>query len=246
VKAHLRFDDPEWDGDPAAIIIDPPEPKVPRLPKGEGPEPGDEPHGGEPPPGGSTEPRPEMIQIELVQGQIIHIAATTFWGPNGKPMSAKDFIERMFGELPDLFKDEDELRILWGDPDTRKALLERLSERGYDLTVLKQIRTAIMAEKSDLFDVLAHIAYAVEPKTRAQRAEQGEAAIKLSYNPKLAVFLHYVLGQYVDADADGLDRAHLPDYLKLQYGTFADGARMLGGADVVAKSFAGFQKFLYE
>ena len=246
VKAHLKFDDPEWDGDPAAIIVDPPESTAPRAPKGEGPEPGDEPHGGEPPPGGDTEPRPEMIQIELVQGQIIHIAATTFWGPNGKPMSAKDFIERMFGELPDLFKDEDELRVLWGDPDTRKALLEKLSERGYDLTVLKQIRAAIMAEKSDLFDVLAHIAYAVEPKTRAQRAEQGETAIKFSYNPKLAAFLHYVLGQYVDADADGLDRAHLPDYLKLQYGTFADGARALGGADVVAKSFAGFQKFLYE
>lgn len=246
VKAHLKFDDPEWDGDPAAIIIDPPEPKVLRLPKGEGPEPGDEPHGGEPPPGGSTEPRPEMIQIELIQGQIIHIAATTFWGPNGKPMSAKDFIERMFGELPDLFKDEDELRVLWGDPDTRKALLEKLSERGYDLTVLRQIRTAIMAEKSDLFDVLANIAYATQPKTRAQRAEQGEAIIKLAYHPKLAAFLHYVLGQYVDADADGLDRSHLPDYLKLQFGTFADGARALGGADMVAKSFAGFQRYLYE
>ena len=103
-----------------------------------------------------------------------------------------------------------------------------------------------MAEKSDLFDVLAQIAYAVELKTRAQRAEQGETAINLSYNPKLAAFLHYALSQYVDADANFLDRSHLPDYLKSQYGTFADGARALGGADVVAKSFAGFQKFLYK
>ncbi|MGR3343844.1 MAG: hypothetical protein ACU0DI_11565 [Paracoccaceae bacterium] len=55
-----------------------------------------------------------MIEIELADGHIVNIAATTFRGPDGKPMSAKEFIERMFGELPDLFKDEDELRGLLG------------------------------------------------------------------------------------------------------------------------------------
>ena len=49
--------------------------------------------------------------------------ATTFWSPDGKPMSAAEFIERLFGELPELFRDEDELRALWSNPDTRKALL---------------------------------------------------------------------------------------------------------------------------
>ena len=49
--------------------------------------------------------------------------ATTFWSPDGRPMSAAEFIERLFGELPDLFGNEDELRELWGRPDTRKALL---------------------------------------------------------------------------------------------------------------------------
>lgn len=34
--------------------------------------------------------------------------ATTFWSPDGKPMSADEFISRLFGELPALFKDEDE------------------------------------------------------------------------------------------------------------------------------------------
>ena len=30
--------------------------------------------------------------------------------PYGKPISATQFIERLFGDLPELFKDEDELR----------------------------------------------------------------------------------------------------------------------------------------
>jgi type I restriction enzyme R subunit len=109
-------------------------------------------------------------------------------------MSAKDFIERMFGELPHLFRDEDKLRRLWSDPDIRKALLERLAERGYDALVLMQIREAIMADKSDLFDVLAYIAYAADPKTRAERAMTGSEAIRREYDEKLAAFLNYVLG----------------------------------------------------
>jgi type I restriction enzyme R subunit len=41
-----------------------------------------------------------MIEITLADGHIVTIAATTFWGPDGKPISAQDFIKRMFGELP--------------------------------------------------------------------------------------------------------------------------------------------------
>ena len=40
-------------------------------------------------------------------------------------MSAAQFIERLYGELPALFKDEDELRALWSEPQTRRKLLER-------------------------------------------------------------------------------------------------------------------------
>ena len=186
-----------------------------------------------------------MIQIELAKGHILNIAATTFWGPDGRPMSAADFITRMFGTLPDLFKDEDELRKVWSDPDTRKALLGQLAERGYDMAVLTQIRRAILADKSDLFDVLAHIAYAMEPKTRMERAEAGAAAINAQYDPKLAAFLNFVLGQYVDTGTDDLDRGRLLEYLKLKFGNPAEGAKALGGTNRVSGSFVEFQKHLY-
>ena len=62
---------------------------------------------------------------------IQHIMATTFWSPEGKPMSAREFIEKLYGELPLLFENEDELRALWSRPDTRKKLLEGLAEKGF-------------------------------------------------------------------------------------------------------------------
>ncbi len=35
-------------------------------------------------------------------------------------MSAQQFMEMLFGRLPEFFKDEDALRALWSTPDTRK------------------------------------------------------------------------------------------------------------------------------
>jgi type I restriction enzyme, R subunit len=71
---------------------------------------------------GSTDGKERTIQ---------HISATSFWDPSGKPISAKQFIETLFGQLPQLFKDEAELRQLWSKPDTRKILLKSLEERGF-------------------------------------------------------------------------------------------------------------------
>lgn len=79
-----------------------------------------------------------------------HMMATTFWSPDGRLMSAADFVARLFGELPALFKDEDELCALWSQPDTRRALLESLSEKEYGREQLREIERMIDAEKSDL------------------------------------------------------------------------------------------------
>ena len=81
----------------------------------------------------------EKAKVKLADGKertIQHIMATTFWSPDGTPMSAQQFIEQLFGDLTDFFKDEDELRRIWSKPDTRKALIERLSDKGYGVEQL--------------------------------------------------------------------------------------------------------------
>lgn len=239
VKAHEKFDDPEWDGDPADIIVNPP-----AGPAEPGPQ--DEPReNDDADDDADNAPPSQMIEIKLADDHIVNIAATTFWGPDGKPLTAQEFVKRMFGELPDLFKDEDDLRELWSDPDTRKALMGSLAERGYDTLVLLNIRDALDAADSDIFDVLTHIAYSRNMMSRAHRAEVGRRRIEGEYSEAVATFLDFVLGHYVENGVEELDRSKLPDYLRLRFGTLREGADALGGMDAVASTYSGFQRHLY-
>ena len=66
--------------------------------------------------------RARRIKVKLADGKertIQHMMATTFWHPDGTPMSAQQFMEMLFGKLPEFFKDEAELRAFWSAPDTR-------------------------------------------------------------------------------------------------------------------------------
>ena len=172
--------------------------------------------------------------------------ATSYWSPDGKPISANQMIERLFGELPHLFKDEDELRKLWSKPDTRKALLQGLGEKGFGVEQLGEISRMINAEKSDVFDVLAYIAFALPPITRLDRVQERRATIISSYDPKLQTFLDFVLTQYVQQGVHELDQEKLGSLLELKYHTINDATSVLGSVSMIREAFVGFQRHLYE
>ena len=175
------------------------------------------------------------------------MVATSFWGPDGKPMSAAQFVERLFGELPALFKNEDELRALWSEPETRRKLLEALSEKGFGDAQLAEIKRMVDAEKSDLYDVLAYIAFALAPISREERVNTRKARIYSAYDDeKLRTFLDFVLGEYVKEGVAELDQAKLPQLLALKYRAVNDAAQELGGIPRIRETFVGFQRFLYE
>jgi len=179
VKAHHHFSDPEWDGEPIE-----PEPKEP----GPGSPPIDPPE----PPGPGPEPRPprQKIKVTLADGKartIQHMMVTSFWHPDGTPMSAAQFMEMLFGKLPDFFKDEAELRALWSAPDTRAKLLQGLAEKGFGKEQMAEMQKIIDAERSDLFDVLAHVAYALPTLTREERAAKAKVEISTHFNSKQQV-----------------------------------------------------------
>ena len=172
--------------------------------------------------------------------------ATTFWNPDGTPMSAEQFLRALFGQLPEFFKDEAELRTIWSDPSTRKALLEGLGEKGYGRTALVEIQRLIDAEKSDLFDVLAALAFQLKPVTREQRAQNAKLEISTHFNSKQRVFLEFVLAQYVKEGVDELASEKLSPLLKLKYNNaIADAIADLGKPEEIGRVFAGFQKYLY-
>jgi type I restriction enzyme, R subunit len=242
VKAYEHFNDPEWDGEPAE-----PEPvkqRVKETPTDEyGPEP-------EPDEGGEEErKRRRTIRVKLADGKermIQHMVATTFWSPDGKPMSAQEFIERLYGDLPELFKDEEELRRIWGRPDTRKALLEGLAEKGYSEEALNEVARMIDAEDSDLFDVLSYIRFASAPITRKERVATHSSLIFSRYTGKQREFLDFVLDQYVREGVGELDGSKLPHLIDLKYRALDDATAELGSVSDIRELFTGFQRHLYE
>lgn len=185
--------------------------------------------------------------MKLADGKertIQHMMMTTFYHPDGKPMSAQQFIELLYGKLPEFFHDEAELRALWSQPDTRKKLLDGLAEKGFGHAQLSEMQTAIDAANSDLFDVLAYVAYLLPPLTREKRAAKAKVEISTHFNSKQQVFLDFVLSHYVSEGVEELNTDKLTPLLRLKYGAIQDAVTDLG-ADV-GQAFAGFQKYLYQ
>jgi type I restriction enzyme R subunit len=236
--AYQHFLDPEWDGEPMEPV-----PAGPRGPVGD-PDPFA-------PPADPKEPgeRPQKVVIKLADGKartIQHISATSFWGPDGRPLSAAEFIQTLFGKAPELFRDEDELRRLWGAPETRKALLAGLAEAGFGVEPLKEMARIIDAPDSDIFDVLAYVAFALPPVSRAERVETRKGLALKGYEGELAAFLEFVLGQYVAQGVTELDAEKLPNLIALRYASASEGAQALGGAAAARQAFVGFQRGLFQ
>ena len=172
---------------------------------------------------------------------------TTFWHLDGTPMSAQQFLELLFGKLPEFFHNEAELRALWSAPDTRTKLLHGLTEKGFGREQMSEMQKIIDAENSDLFDVLAHVAYALVPLTREERAAKAKIQISAHFNNKQQSFLDFVLAQYVKVGVEELAQDKLSPLLKLKYhNAIADAVADLGRPEEIGKVFVGFQKYLYQ
>lgn len=256
VNAHHHFSDPEWDGEPVAEELCPKCGARPCACEVVPPIPcavcGKTPCECEKEPCPKCRQRPcvcKRVRIKLADGKartIQHMTATSFWHPSGTPMSAQEFMESLFGRLPDFFQSEDELRQLWSEPETRAKLLQGLAEAGFGPEQLTEMQKIIDAEKSDLFDVLAHVAYALPPLTREERAAKAKVAITAHFSTKQQIFLDFVLSHYVAEGVSELDQGKLTPLLRLKYhNSIADAVQDLGKPEEIGKAFSGFQKYLY-
>ena len=261
VKASARFGDPEWDGDPVepevcvtcgqfpcecpALESEPcdvcdEDPCV--CPAEACEECGQSPCVCE-------KNRKKRVKVKLADGKEREIQAmmsTTFWHPDGKPMSAQQFLEALFGKLPEFFASEAELRALWSRPDTRAKLMAGLAEKGFGDEQLAEMQKLISAEQSDLFDVLAYVAYLLLPVTREERAAFAKPAIAANFDAKQQTFLEFVLAQYVSVGVEELSPDKLSPLLKLKYNNaIADAVSELGRPEEINRLFIDFQPYLY-
>lgn len=240
VDAYKRFSDPEWDGEPFE-----PELKSKQYALQDDIE------------QIASEPREtiekekkQKIKVKLKDGkerEIDFMVSTSFWGANGKPVSATEFMESLFGKLPELFKNEQELRAIWSNPLTRKVLLSKLDDAGFSKEDLQTLQKLVNMDKSDLFDVLEYVFNGdFKSKTREERVQIAEQTIYAILNEKQKEFIAFVLSKYVESGVDELDQEKLPQLLINKYQSLEDAKQFLGEVKDISKLFIEFQKYLYE
>jgi type I restriction enzyme R subunit len=240
VSAYHHFNDPSWDGEPLdeTIISEGREYKLQELPELYVSEEEEQ-----------AENQKKMVKIKLRDGkerQIQHMVATSFWSADGKPISAEEFMQNLYGSLPAFFKNETELRQIWSDPFTRHGLLDKLAQAGYSHDILIELQKLVNAEDSDLFDVLEYVAYNIRPITREMRVAQAQPKIFTFLNNKQKEFLKFVLSQYIESGVEELAQQKLPDLLRLKYKALSDAQEELGSLDEIKNTFVQFQRHLYE
>jgi len=191
----------------------------------------------------------KTIEIELSDGrsrQIKHVSSAMYWSSDGKPITAKAFIERMFDDLPQFFSNEDQLRDIWSDPTTREKLLSDLCEAGYDHEKFDSMKELIDAKDSDVYDVLAFVAYAIETRTRTDRVKKAKPLIAVAFNDyKQLEFIDFILDKYIEDGVHELAANKMRSLIELKYNTISDAASVLGSPVVIRSTFIGFQRYLY-
>ncbi|MGB5790660.1 MAG: type I restriction-modification enzyme R subunit C-terminal domain-containing protein, partial [Pseudoalteromonas nigrifaciens] len=265
VKAHHNFADPAWDGEPIPSEVCPECGTTPCQCEDTG---GD--GAGEKKPCKVCEQKPcvcekpepescekcgerpcvcEKLEIKLSDGrtrQIKHISSAMYWSAEGKPITAKEFVERMFDDLPRFFENEDQLREIWSDPTTREKLLEDLTEAGYDSEKLDSMKAVIDAQDSDVYDVLSYVAYAAEAQTRTERAQQAKPKINSAFSDyKQQEFINFILSKYIEDGVQELAPKKMRSLVELKYNTINDAAIEFGSPAAIRDTFIGFQKYLY-
>lgn len=257
VKAYENFQDPTWDGEPVCPVCGN-NPCTCGDDDGNG---GNDGNGKPRPPQPPRQPhvcpvcgqypcvceKPEKLEIRLSDGRtrkIRFIKSDMFWGADGKPVSAEEFLAAMFEQMPEFYTSVEDLREKWSSPKTREELLDRMGDAGYDKETLGRVRTLIDADDCDLLDVLEYISFNVEPIQRSERVQRTNAYVE-SLTTKQQDFVKYVIMLYIQEGIEELGTSKLPELLNMKYGSVQDGITALGGLDMAKSTFYGFQRNLY-
>lgn len=234
VGATNLFYDPAWDGttEPAE------DPKPPKEPKDSEP----------------TEPQPKeqeervekvTIDIKGKKLKVINIE-TTYVGEDGKPLKTQDYLELLIGVLGKFYNDENGLREIWSNPANRKELLNKLSEMNIDESQLNDLKAIFEADESDIYDVLAHLSFNMDIKTRFERvvAVENSSFVEKYHNEKAKEFIEFILERYRKDGVKELDEDKLSDLVKLS-GIEKSELKNSFGAYNIRDEYFGLQREIY-
>ncbi|MEI6533348.1 MAG: DEAD/DEAH box helicase family protein [Candidatus Roizmanbacteria bacterium] len=242
VNAYANFSQPEWDGEPLENIEDSLETHDKNRKNINAiidDETSDE----------DTVQKRIITRIKLRDGkehEIQHMASTSIWDVEGKPLSASEFIQNLYEDISSIIPSLEQLIYIWSDPNSRTVFLQKLKSKGYGKDQLKIIQELIKAQDSDMYDVIAYVTFGIVPVSRTERITNAKKLLlKNHYTDAQQLFIEYVLSQYIISGVSELAEEKLPDLLKIYYHSINDAEKMLGGVTKIRDIFISFQKYLY-
>lgn len=248
VGASEMFKDPDWDGDPYCPVCGnwpctcDRTPQPPRDPK-PCPECGNLPCTCE---GGA---KSKYVDIKLSKRRSNSL--TTEWEEKvffgDEFISLKEYVRKLFGEIPKYFADANDLRDKWSHPETREQLLATLDEAGFAEEKLNLLKNLLKMQRFDLLDVLEYIAYHSTPIEREKRAEVVRKQYVDSLMEEQRLFDNLILQYYVDNGFKELGSDKLTTFIKIKFNSISDAKdRLQMSVSEIREHYIDLQRRLYE
>lgn len=242
VGATNLFYDPAWDGED--LPSNESEDKQPKEPKDKSDQTdGDDTEAQDP---ASTHEK-VTIDIKGKKLRVINIE-TTYVGMDGIPLKTEDYLELLIGVLGKFYNDEDGLRAIWSNPTNRKKMLQKLADMQIDESQLNDLKVIFEAENSDIYDILTHISFNLNIKTRTERVLHVEdsAFVEKFHNEKAKEFIEFILERYEKDGVKELDEDKLGKLVDLSgLGTVREVAGNFGGITQMRDEYFELQREIY-
>jgi type I restriction enzyme R subunit len=204
-----------------------------------------------------SEPNPnykkkEKVVVNLAKGRKVEIIDidTRYVGADGTPLNAEEFLKQLVGSLPSLYKDVEQLRTIWANPSERALLFAELEMAGFGTNNLKDLKSMMNAEGSDIFDVLAYLSFNTPMKTRKERVSRvnGNEQVFAVYSDYRAIdFLKFILMRYEADGVEELGEDKIGDLIKLsELGSIQDAKNVFGGLHQLKQAYYQLQENIYQ
>ncbi len=193
----------------------------------------------------SKEKKSVTIHLKGTKLKVLDIT-TTYVGAQGKPLSTKEFLEFLIGKFGEYYDDEAKLREIWSDQKNRERFLKALANDGVDEDALKDLRE-IFQKDCDIYDVLAHLSFNAEIKTRQERVLQVENGefLKRFQKEKAIKFIEFLLNRYQEYGIKDFDDSLKPLIELSSLGNARELASEFGSLENLKQSFDDLQREIY-
>ncbi len=186
------------------------------------------------------------IDIKGKKLKVIDIE-TTYVGEDGRPLKTDEYLKFLIGVLGEFYDNEEKLREIWSNPANRKEMLNKLSDMGIDESQLSDLKQIFEAQESDIYDVLAHLSFNLDIKSREDRvlAVSSSNFAQKYHNEKAKEFIEFILERYKKDGVKELDEDKLSDLVKLS-GFDRSELKQSFGAYNIRDEYFGLQREIYK